>query len=461
MDPTTQYPHHLAKLVASRLRDEQGASPPETVLIRLLETLYFASLKTEEGRRILCTVNYADPNEAVSPPSRKAADRWAYARFDRPLPFDVRTLKRLGGAADPTVLSLAVFGDRKNRLFVWAMVDQEPRYTDSISLEAEAADRPGLFQATITGPGNVSVFSNGVLLGSLVQNTLVQEYHNVLWSGPVHAILRANLEAYLAERFPGAEQSQGQSPEVEQAAALAPDRADGADGAASPGHRRQQELLLRWVNSVCRILVSIQDYHRGGGLLIAPHDSLEGLSVNYPARYDRLPKSLSSLVDSYLFRSQWEAGGESAAFRAELDDRKNEVLGTIRFIASLSCVDGVVLLDRGLAVRGFGVEIRTLNPLSDVFLAGDARATAALLRRVGLAQFGTRHCAMMRYCHEHPGTLGFVVSRDGEIRAMVQLGEKLVLWENIDVQLAFPAEKRASAESQRVPVLRRVITRVE
>ena len=47
---------------------------------------------------------------------------------------------------------------------------------------------------------------------------------------------------------------------------------------------------------------------------------------------------------------------------------------------------------------------------------------------------------MMRYCYEHEGALGFVISQDGDIRATMRIGDRLVLWENINVQLAFKAE---------------------
>lgn len=44
---------------------------------------------------------------------------------------------------------------------------------------------------------------------------------------------------------------------------------------------------------------------------------------------------------------------------------------------------------------------------------------------------------MIRYCFEMPESLGFVVSQDGDIRAMTRIGDRLVLWENVNVQLAF------------------------
>lgn len=40
---------------------------------------------------------------------------------------------------------------------------------------------------------------------------------------------------------------------------------------------------------------------------------------------------------------------------------------------------------------------------------------------------------MMRYCFAHPKSLGFVISQDGEIRAMARVRNRLVMWENLKV----------------------------
>jgi hypothetical protein len=411
MDRATHYPHHLAKLVATRLRADYGRSPPETVLCRLLETLYFASLKTDEGRRVLCTVEYLDPQGAdAKPPARGPANRPTCARFDPPLPLDVRTLTKLARAADPRVASLAVFSDRKQRLYIWAMVDQEPRLGDEVALEPDAVRRPGLFSATITGAGNLSVYCGSALVGSLAQNALVQEHHNVLGSGPVHAMLKDHLEGSLAERFPRCE--------------------------PSCGGAWQRDLLVYWVHSVGRVLVEAGRYRHGGGLLIVPEEPAQDASVHYVLRYDRLLKALVDLAQSRVLHRHLSIGDEAAGLQDDLGRQKSEVLGAIRFIASLSCADGVVLLDKAMAVRGFGAELRAANPINDVFLAGDAAATAARLRRADLSDFGARQRAMIRYCDAHPGSLGLAISREGGVHAMMRIGQRLVLWENIDCKPA-------------------------
>jgi hypothetical protein len=205
--------------------------------------------------------------------------------------------------------------------------------------------------------------------------------------------------------------------------------------------------------------------------------SLDGLNVKYKIHYDRLLKSLRDMVEVQLSGSPLGLSGQGAdeaqgaadqahnvlpyasgegAFDRQLGEHKNEVLGAIRFIAALSCVDGFVLMDRWMAVHGFGVEVRTDNLLSDIYVARDSHADPKLLRKSELTQYGTRHRAMMRYCYDKPGALGFVVSQDGDIRAMTRIADALVLWENIDVQLAY----KPVNGSLPGPLLRRVNARV-
>ena len=151
---------------------------------------------------------------------------------------------------------------------------------------------------------------------------------------------------------------------------------------------------------------------------------------------------------------------QANVFGRELVERMKEVLGAVRFIASLSCVDGFVLLDQRMVVHGFGVEVRTDNLLSDISIARDSHANPRLMRHGELTQFGTRHRAMMRYCYDKPGALGFVVSQDGDIRAMTRIADMLVLWENIDVQLAYRPASGFVPGQQPGPMLRRVNARV-
>lgn len=450
-----RYPSHLSRLVAARLR-ERGLEPPaDKALLQLLEALYFASLKTDEGRPCLCTVNYVDPQhdsagttDQAAPAGDVGSQAWTTVRFRQPLPLNVRTLRKLAEAADPTVSSLAVFSDDHGEMFVWGMVDQELRYADYVSQDsAPQPRRPGLFQATITGVGNISVYKDYALLGSLDQHSLVAAYHDVLWDGPVHARLKENLLATLTDD-PNATVDTAHVGDVAQV---------------------KDELLVRWQNAVCRLLLNIQQYGHGGGVLIVPRCPPEKVNIKYQLRYNRLPEALFGLAKHQFLKRQTadsvaqhcrtpadvlpcDIHFDALAYQGKLEKYKNEALGCVKFIASLSRVDGFVLLDRSLVVHGFGVEARADGDLTDVYVATDVQATPRLLRQATLSQFGTRHRAMLRYCHEYDGALGFVISQDGDIRATMKVDDRLILWENINLQIGFRRENHAATFSNIEPM---------
>ena len=441
-----RFPYHLAKLVAERLSGLDVSAPQIATLLRLFEVLYFASLKTNEARPCRCTINYVNPSsDDWEPSATDHTSGWAVTPFAERLPFTVRTLVKLADAVDPNVSSLAVCCDNAGELFIWGMVDQEIRYGDYVALAAtEDPRRVGVFQATITGVGSVSAYKDFSLLGSLEQDNLIADYHDVLWEGPVHDRLRTNLDANLKDELTL------------------------SDGDDQLTHLSQvkEELLIRWKNSICRTLFNIQQYGHGGGLIIAPCSKENDVSrhdvvVKYNLVYDRLPRALFRLAKYHILKRQTaetiaehcsSVGNtlpcdiyyESMQSQHELDRQKRELLGCVRFIASLSQVDGFVLMDPNLVVQGFGVETRSDSEIEEVEVAGNASADLQLSRSVSISHFGTRHRAMFRYCDAHEGALGFVISQDGDIRAIMKHQGRLILWENINVQLAYRAENRGS-----------------
>ncbi len=442
-----RYPFHLSTLVAQRLRARDLVPPSKETLRQLFETLYFASLRTEEGRPCRCTINYVDPQAPAKVETENPrANQWTTIPFAQVLPFDVRTLAKLSEAVDPSTASLAVYS-QDDRLFIWGLVDQELRYADFVASDTTMApDRPGMFQATINNLGNVCVYDGYTLLASLEQNNLVDAYHDVIWSGPVHETLKQNLKSALSEN------STWQS--------VAADIA-----------QVEEELSIRWHNAVCRILMNIQQYRHGGGLLIVPSYPAPDLNVKYGLTYGRLPDALLSLVHHQLLKRQTsetiaqhcrnrqsdtlpcDFHFDAVAFQKKLDEHRAEALGSVRFISSLSRVDGFVVADKSLAVHGFGVELLADSQLTDIFIAGDALATPRLQRQSPLSHYGTRHRAIMRYCNEHPGSLGFVISQDGDIRATMRHHDRLILWENINAQLAFRSENRRIPISDLAPMV--------
>jgi hypothetical protein len=140
---------------------------------------------------------------------------------------------------------------------------------------------------------------------------------------------------------------------------------------------------------------------------------------------------------------------DQAIAESDADDYEDEITGCVRFISSLSCVDGLIFATPDLAIRGFGVEIRTKKEPTEVFLASRPRATGKSLRRIDPHHYGTRHRSMMRYCFANPKSIGFVISQDGEIRVMTKVKKSLVMWENLKVLSFFEEDfKKTTPDGQ-------------
>jgi len=119
----------------------------------------------------------------------------------------------------------------------------------------------------------------------------------------------------------------------------------------------------------------------------------------------------------------------------QLEDTNHEIDGAVWFVSLLSRVDGLVLMDPNLCIRGFGVEITYDKDLDAVYCASTPNAPPSRLRKLDYKYFGTRHRSMMRYIAAVQPSVGFVLSQDGDVRAITRLDDKVVIWEDIRLQI--------------------------
>lgn len=398
---------------------------------QLIETSFYASMKSEESRRIVCTLAFVDTkNPAGKDPRRIRPQRRSYVAFGHMIPFDVRNLVKLSQAAPPWAACIAVCGI-SGKLFVCGLFDQEVHYRNSLNREeGDRFDRPGFFQIEFTGVGSLAIHDDSCLIATLNQNTLVTAFHDVLHTGPVAKAL-----AKLSSKKQSLVRQLLEDKEM-----------------PVPKWRWQSELEELWTRTLSRILLNIKRSGHGGALLLKPHGPTKDLKVKYEINYPKLetviPKHVAGeireqtsweIIDEQFLDAQKDEIptdlhlAETNAANDKEDSIKGE-LGCVNFIASLARVDGCVLLSSGLNVQGFGVEIICRKDPPAVFTAGDERASKAKLHRLDFAHLGTRHRSMMRYCYSNPGSVGFVISQDGDVRAIMRIGKKLVLWENVRLQ---------------------------
>lgn len=416
---SASFPTDLAGHVHAQLTQRKERLPPQKILTKLFETLYFASLKREETQPISCRIAFIsrtrpDPH----PPDRIVPDRWRSFPLADDLPLTVRNLVKLSTAVDPWGSTLAVDANSEGQLRIWGLIDQSVHYSTFVFKEnSSAPEMPGIFQAVIQGTGEIAVYKSYVLLGSLKQDTLVKRQQPVFQSGPVHSKLMKSIKRF-----------QGQV------------RNEVGDTLYQERGHWDDSLEQNWISALCRILIGIHKYQHGGALLIC--DEGAGLNPKYFLKYNRLADALfRSSVLSIRHTSHTDAIHEryldeeanqiptelylsESVDGTSLNDTNDELTGCVRFLASLSRVDGLIWLDYKLHLNAFGVEITVHDDPPKAVMAQNSRATET--KKLNLNHYGTRHRSMLRYCAKNPNSVGFVVSRDEDNR--------VVLWDNVRIQ---------------------------
>src|SRR5258705_8372193 len=150
----------LVEAVSSELKKRKSTHPRKDALLHLFESMYYASLITEEGEPISFHVVYMDPkNPDPNPPLNIRNDRWTYVPLTKRTPVSISTLVKIAKASDPRTSSLAIYHDEKGHLYLWGLIDQGNSYHDYINYESESGfARPGIFQASILGTGHLVAF---------------------------------------------------------------------------------------------------------------------------------------------------------------------------------------------------------------------------------------------------------------------------------------------------------------
>jgi len=423
-------PSDLALQIYEKLCHSRAATlvPPIEVLNNLFECLFYSSMCKEESDLVKVTVTFIDPSIVDPVDKSKKPERWSAIPFHQKLELSIKSLTKISKAADPLSTYLAVFFEPDGRLYIWGLIDQALHNQNFLNYESESgSEQPGLFQVSINDIGTLNVLFDYELIATLKQNILVKRYLDVFTIGPISKMMRRNADELKENvRFFLSNENPDQS-------------------------FREWESFLDglWIQTFSRLLLKIQNYNHGGAILIA--DQFKDIDIKYRIDYNRLSDAMSAYakesIRNYLLENNIDAILNSGKRTIDkklylmeansLSAKKgisNEIKGSINFIASQSCVDGVVLFGRNMSAKGFGAVLRSKKMPRRIYVSSAATASQKSLIETDPRHFGTRHRSMIAYCWNHPESLGFVISQDGDIRAFTRIEDRLIMWENIKTQ---------------------------
>jgi hypothetical protein len=439
----------LAAEVHTQLGIHSRPSPGPKILSDLFRAMYAASMVTEQGQPVIFELTWIDPdNPDPDPPGRFVADRWTTVPLSEQIPISARSLVTVAKATDPRTSSFAVYApDNEPPIAIWGIVDQGNRpYDFGRTGSHSGQDRPGLFQASATGIGHLSVSIEYELIAELrIDQIFGGSGLDPLSAGPVFDALE-----------------DGRSHLV-----------DGVRKAVSPEifderNHWEESVRTQWTTTLAGMLLRIRRMEQGGAVVITPDTSFIGLDVRYNLLYPRLPIALqrsavARIQETRASDTTWEAIQryepaidaevymDEGIARNEKEEAESEIEGALRFIACLSRVDGLVLMTPDLSVRGFGAAITIEEKLEAVFAAEDEFGGAFRRERRSPDDFGTRHRSIMGYCNAIPGSVGFVISPDGDVCCITKVGEVLVIWDGIKVTPAMSGAHQVEKTTPKPP----------
>ncbi|HEY0965693.1 MAG TPA: hypothetical protein VGE13_04415 [Candidatus Saccharimonadales bacterium] len=401
----------------------------------LITTAFYASLEREELQSLKFDFIYIDPdNPDLDPPIKVRFSRWKTVNLEHPIPFTVSSLSKLGLATDRKTSTLAVHINEKNELYVWGFVDQGTNtYLFDTHESTSGWTHPGVLHVSVRDTGYLVIGCQGDKIIEIKHDSIIYPPLDALGYGHLNESLGLITDKLVtrAEKY------------IEEFGFTDDEEPDSPFAFNNLLRRELQRTLSR-------IILRIQSFGHGGAFIITPNVDSARLNIKYKLNYDRLAESLvrcevlSILNQQYheIIMNKFEEGrktldGElyfdSAIIDGELDDATEALTGSIWFASLLSRVDGLIVFDESLNIRGFGAEILVENPADHVLNATTiiAEETLRTARPIDPAQFGTRHRSMMRYINADSKGLGFVISQDGAEKIMINLEGKVVYWDGI------------------------------
>lgn len=407
------------------------ATPPASVVLNVLRTVFLATLRTEEGRFIRGSVTFGDPrNPDPDPPLLTRAYYPSFTKLRRSVPLTPESLVKLSRAIDRWSGSIAVYGTARSALVAWGVIDQLVQQNVRLNQESrEGTASPGVLTVVMDGPGELSAYRGDLFLGGIRRDRLVSREQDAFRSGAVFDRIMPHLVPY-AEQIARALNRKIRRVEREDV------------------RRAAYELFSEWTRTVSRVCIALRRTGTGGALLITPSPLSEHLELHYELPYSRVQDSMILGVLDSAYSSMFqerilertEAGeqnvpaevvAESGLAETDEQDRTLEMSGAARLAASFAAVDGLVLLSPTLNVISFGTKIRSSKAPKVVYSAESFERLGLRGTRVDVGTFGTRHSSMLWYCRQDPKAIGVIVSQDGNVRVATTVNRSLVLWDDV------------------------------
>ncbi len=388
-------------------------------VVEVLRVVYAASMRTEEGRFIKCSVTFADPeNPDAEGPHISSAHRPRFTKFEQPVTYNAERIIKLSRAIDHWAGSLAVHGSAASGLEIWGFADQRVHFNLKLNAEPKGHSQPGLFTVVVDGVGQIAAYNGLFFLGGMRYEEVYTTQPDIIASHFIETMIAPSLKGVIDD--------------ISDNLPLSVDHA-----------RVELEYLNLWRDTVRRLCIGIQRAGTGGAIIISPKLKRSVLKDGFRVDYGRLKEAMTfqtlyklysdELSYSAVTRKDFE-DYQDAAFDA--DDRQQELTGAIRLVSSMATLDGALVLHSDLVVERFGAKIESKAEIDTVFDGMRAILGRKTARQVeyDFRKHGMRHKSALQYCKEDGESIVFIISQDGAVRLASSHGGSLIMCDNLRIR---------------------------
>jgi hypothetical protein len=359
------------------------AVPAAADLKALLEIVFLASLQQEERRAI--QVRLVLLPDATTTSLKHEANHLEALPFAQPIPLSVESLRKLAPAFDQNLATLvaARSADTNGYDIVGAIL--YGRIASLLDNDLSSLPRPPALILSTRVPGSVVVSYGDSVVGRFDKGQFVIAKPDPMASYPfINQILQVLADHELYKRY-------------------------------------ENGYWFLYRACIERIYANAAARGHGGTVIWVP-DKLRDEANKYFQAGREIADSPSgeNLMGIVLEEENSGGGGELIA---RYKRRLSEYLD---LVAQLSCVDGALILDEHLRPVRFATHLAAPKWTGEV-VEGTHKGVPPT-QKIELTRFGTRHNSAISFVGACPSTIGFVISEDGPVRAILRVGEAIWLW---------------------------------
>jgi DisA bacterial checkpoint controller nucleotide-binding len=340
-----------------------------------ISAVYFASIRLEEGEKILPRVLIAKTE------SEFFVDTVPFLSFNQPIKLTPEALRKL---------TLA-FNQVDSCFLVIAVADSlEIIGVSHESWKGAGATKPRRHASTICittlDVGTISVAAGSSRLGIFRDGTFHATRHDIFQTRSFLNLVSANLGFY-------------------------------------SNHEKSSEFAI----SMQRILTHAMAMSHGG-IIIATKDYLINsnshlVETGTHASYRQIENGIGNGANQLGYKNNVLDGSYRLSGDTELSASRVRFL---HFISNLSCIDGALILNEKLYPKVFGAKLICPKYDGNVYMGGDKS------QNVGsdIKEVGTRHLSALRYVAAAKECVAFVISSDGPVSVFVNMEDGVAWWRN-------------------------------